>query len=133
MAHISVSIAHPPASLHPPSCHSSSSDFSFLRLRNYIVDASQPKSEAWLLAYYQKNESVSSSPYQNCACFEKLAGNDSAKPKNSAKHILESLLDGQELDYGELRQIEWHRVDMPSFNRFRDRVYNVCQQYRAMN
>lgn len=93
----------------------------------------QPKSEAWLLAYYQKNESVSSSPYQNCARFEKLAGNDSAKPKNSAKHILERLLDGQELDYEELRQIEWQRVDMPSFNRFRDRVCDVCQQYRAMN
>lgn len=89
----------------------------------------QPKSEAWLLAYYQKNESKSSVPYQNCARFEDLSGNDSANPKNSAKHILERLCGGKELERDELLAIDWQRVDMPSFNRFRERLYQVLQLY----
>lgn len=85
----------------------------------------RPKSEAWLLAYFQRNKGKSSSAYQNCARFENLAGNDKSQPKNSAKHILDELLHGDYPGADEIGEIDWGRVDMPSFQRFKNRVEEV--------
>lgn len=85
----------------------------------------QPKSEAWLLGYYQKNMGNGHCAYQNCERFEKLAGNDDAHPKNSAKHILDGLLEGAIPDSAELLAVEWERVKMPSLEQFISRMHEV--------
>lgn len=82
----------------------------------------QPKSEAWLLAYYQKDKKGKRIPYLNCERFELLSGNDDAKPQNNAKMLLDTYISQDEISYEELLTVEWHRVSMPSLNRFRERL-----------
>lgn len=86
----------------------------------------KPKSEAWLLCALKAN------PYQHCADLEEsLSGND--KSPNPAKAQLEARLTqlGKEVtDLSEMVKdgaIAPERIDMPSFNRFRERLVEVTQ------
>lgn len=93
----------------------------------------QPKSEAWLLGYYQKEMGRGHCAYQGCERFEDLAGNDDSKPKNSAKHILAALLKDNIPKTEELLLVDWDRVRMPSFDAFRDRVDDVVRSFEALS
>lgn len=87
----------------------------------------RPKSEAWLLAYYQKGL-PNTLPYQNTSRFEKLPGNDGSS--KSAKALLSQAFDNAENPYkliseSEISEVDWEAVDMPSFQLFRQRLQNV--------
>lgn len=79
----------------------------------------RPKSEAWLLCALRGN------PYEHCAALEDESGND-ASP-NSLKKMLAALL-GRELNSEELAdlvrdgRVDPGRIDMPSYNVFRERL-----------
>lgn len=81
----------------------------------------KPKSEAWVLCALKKN-------YRSCASLEDRPGND-ASPKSLKqelkKHI--GVLPSREqlCQWVTERQIEAHRIDMPSFLAFRDRLAEV--------
>lgn len=84
----------------------------------------KPKSEAWLLCASQKNR------YQHCARLENESGND-ASP-NSLKQQLAAALDGADnraeinaLLYEKVIDVE--RIDMPSFNFFKDNLRSVVK------
>lgn len=85
----------------------------------------RPKSEAWLLC------ALKADPYQYCAGLESLSGND-ASP-NSAKKRLEMLLQDLDRSSSELSSmvesgdIDPRRIDMESFNRFKDRLMEVVK------
>lgn len=84
----------------------------------------RPKSEAWMIC------ALKETPYQNCAILEEGPGND-ASP-NSLKSQLVSLV-GQA---GAEEQANWiasgridpNRIDMPSFNCFRDNLEATCKE-----
>ncbi|KAA1174461.1 hypothetical protein FWJ25_09560 [Marinobacter salinexigens] len=84
----------------------------------------KPKSEAWLLCASQKSR------YQNCARLEKESGND-ASP-NSLKQQLAAALDGAD-NRAEInamlykKVIDVERIDMPSFNLFKDDLMSVVK------
>ncbi|MFA6545343.1 MAG: hypothetical protein WCS99_13075 [Limisphaerales bacterium] len=89
----------------------------------------KPKSEAWLICALKSN------PYEHCPGLEEsLSGNDNTP--NSAKDQQEELLEARGKDVRDLSQmvmdgeIDPGRIDMPSFNRFRDRLIEVT---RAMS
>lgn len=87
----------------------------------------RPKSEAWLLGYYQKYL-YGQNEYNHCERFEQMSGND-ASP-NSVKKLLGKALQTSDNIYDmigeeEINAIDWDRVDMPSFNLFRKRLENV--------
>lgn len=87
----------------------------------------RPKSEVWLLGYYQKNF-PGQREYNHCERFEELPGNDGS-PK-SVKNMLKEALNTTDNVYDlinkeELKAIQWERIDMPSFNLFRKRLENV--------
>lgn len=87
----------------------------------------RPKSEAWLLGYYQKNF-PGQREYNHCERFEELPGNDGSP--RSAKELLKKSLNttGDVYDLiskDEIEAIQWERIDMPSFNLFRKRLENV--------
>lgn len=92
----------------------------------------QPKSEAWLLGYYQKDMEPKHPVYQNCARFEALAGNDDANPKNSAKHILAGILKNGTPTAEELASVDWDQVQMPSFDAFKGRVDEVVRSFKML-
>ena len=86
----------------------------------------KPKSEAWLLC------ALKSQPYQHCAGLEdSLSGNDRAP--SPAKAQLASVLSARGKTVGDLvamlgdGSIAPNRIDMPSFNRFRDRPETVAR------
>ena len=86
----------------------------------------KPKSEAWLIC------ALKEPPYQNCAGLEEsLSGNDNSP--NPAKAQLEEILAraGKEVcDLSRMVEdgiIDPGRIDMPSFNRFRDRLAEVTR------
>ena len=83
-----------------------------------------PKSEAWLLC------ALKSAPYQNCAALEDRSGNDNSP--NSLKGELVQIAvvpDGdvikwacEQIGSGE---VDPAQIDMPSFNKFRERLHEV--------
>ena len=88
----------------------------------------RPKSEAWFLAYYQKNDGKHMA-YDQCARFENMSGNDGSP--NSCKALLKTwcgcngdVYDGI-ITEQEIENIDWGRVDMPSFTAFKKRFENV--------
>ncbi len=88
----------------------------------------RPKSEAWFLAYYQKNDGAHHA-YDQCARFEEMPGNDAIP--NSCKVLLKTLCACRGDVYAEVitedavKAIDWNRVDMPSFVSFKKRFENV--------
>ncbi len=85
----------------------------------------KPKSEAWLLCALKDN------PYQHCTQLEEVSGNDGGK--NPLKAQLAEILEG-EGSVGMInqrlrdKQIEVERIDMPSFNAFKDALKQVIIQ-----
>ncbi len=88
----------------------------------------QPTSEAWLIC------SCKVEPYQHCTQLEtQLSGNDRS-PDRAPKKVLGRLLNNEEYHRGDLwpvvEGIELDRLDMPTFNRFRDDlkqgIRNLC-------
>ncbi len=90
----------------------------------------KPKSEAWLLC------AVKSDPYQACDNLENESGNDRAP--NSLKVQLADALEGKSntaelnalLSY---RDIDLHRIDMSSFNIFKDALEHAVHNARERN
>ncbi len=87
----------------------------------------RPKSEAWLMGYYQKNL-PGQQAYNHCERFEDMPGNDGSP--NALKTLLKTALNtaGDVYDLigkDEIDAIDWERVDMPSLNLFRKRLENV--------
>lgn len=81
-----------------------------------------PKSEAWLLC------AVKTNPYQNCAALEQESGNDHAP--NPLKDQLAAAVNAARsaadwADAVRSRAIDIDRIDMPSFNTFRQRLEEV--------
>lgn len=84
----------------------------------------KPKSEAWLLCALQNH------PYQNCARFEEISGNDDSP--NPAKEQLDAALGSRATapDLADLvsgDHVDVGQIDMPSFNEFRDRMEEVAK------
>ena len=93
-----------------------------------------PRSEAWLLAYFQKGLAKQMA-YNKSERFEKLPANDDS-PK-SAKKLLKQAVGARTesetytMVMKEICDIDWTRVDMPSFNRFRSRLESVIDAYKV--
>jgi len=89
-----------------------------------------PKSEAWLLC------AVKSSPYQACNKLEEESGNDdSAKP---LKKQLSDALEGHDstVELNEMladHRIDPHKIDMNSFNAFRDALNHAVAHATRQN
>lgn len=86
----------------------------------------KPKSESWLLCAVEKD-------YQGCAVLEDLSGND-ASPK-SAKKRLAGILGEEptaETQAGLIRdgEVDPARIDMPSYNAFRDALHDALRKCR---
>ena len=84
----------------------------------------KPKSEAWILCATKEN------PYQHCALLEASSGND--KAAHSLKSQFESSLNNKSgrLDINELlhsHTIDITKIDMPSFNCFKQDLQTVVQ------
>ena len=91
-----------------------------------------PRSEAWLLAYFQKNL-PRQTMYNRAERFEELPGND--KSPHSAKKLLAKALGCAESDiYGivmeQIDEIDWTRVSMPSFDRFKCRFEKLIDEFK---
>jgi hypothetical protein len=93
---------------------------------NGVPMVPKPKSEAWLIC------ALKPQPYQNCAALEdSLSGNDNSP--NPAKTQLEALLDLLDKSSADLPDlvgdgaISATRIDMPSFQRFRQRLEEVTR------
>lgn len=88
----------------------------------------RPKSEAWLLAYYQKNDGVHQA-YDQCERFEEMSGNDGSPM--SCKSLLKNFCACDDDVYANVitkdavETIDWCRVNMPSFTTFKKRFENV--------
>ncbi len=78
----------------------------------------KPKSEAWLIC------GLKSTPYHNCIALESRSGND--KSPNSLKKELQSLFEenvtSQFLNEKVRTAININKLDMPSFNEFKNRL-----------
>ncbi|HCE46907.1 MAG TPA: hypothetical protein DET40_25450 [Lentisphaeria bacterium] len=88
----------------------------------------RPKSEAWFLAYYQKNDGTHNA-YDKCSRFEDMSGNDGSQ--NSCKSLLMRWCSCSGNVYQdviteeEIKCIDWNHIDMPSLTIFRKRFENV--------
>lgn len=76
-----------------------------------------PKSEAWLLCALKQNQ------YQDCEKLEEAPGNDNSP--NSLKKQLESVIGHEpaaeeQADWVRTGRVDPQRIDMPSFNAFRN-------------
>lgn len=85
----------------------------------------KPKSECWILC------AIQNTPYQDCAKFEALSGND-ASPENAPKKLLEKILEKSpnatvQAELFESGLVDLDRIDMPSFNAFRTDFYHALQ------
>lgn len=100
--------------------------FNFVNKANGVPMIPRPKSEAWLLAYYQKNL-PNQYAYNKPERFEDYSGNDASK--NSLKKLLQQAFKGEENPYSQIdaQEIDWDRIDMPSFNRFKERLKEVIR------
>jgi hypothetical protein len=90
-----------------------------------------PKSEVWLLCALQ------AAPYQNCARFETISGNDDSQHPAKAQ-LAEALAahprgSEDEADLVTAGVIDVHRIDMPSFNEFRERMVEVAEALRSQS
>jgi len=114
-----------PNTLWKDKCESIENGFAAEEFDLGVAMVPKPKSEAWLLCAVQKT------PYNNCARFEKLSGNDSS-PKN-AKGRLATELKAKGKSQNEVcdmimnNQIQAQQIDMPSYNYFRDRMEKVAR------
>ena len=101
--------------------------FQLFGLKSGVPMIPNPKSEAWLLCALKEN------PYQNCDNLESTPGNDDSP--NSLKKQLERCVHSRNIDCSnglqqalndlirpidETKQIDFLRIDMPSFNLFLD-------------
>jgi len=82
----------------------------------------RPKSEAWMLC------GLKDAPYQGCERLEECSGND-ASPK-SLKKMLADRLGGagtteEQAEAVRDGRVDPQRIDMPSFNCFRERLWEV--------
>lgn len=85
----------------------------------------KPKSEAWLLCAVQEH------PYQNCTRFESISGNDRS-PSNAKKQLEDALAPAERThlcipDMINDGEISPARINMPSFNAFRERLEEVAR------
>lgn len=78
----------------------------------------QPISEAWLLCALKKT------PYQDCAALERLSGSRRS-PDNLKKRLGEALGRGGLNDRVLDGSVDHRKIDMPSFNAFRERLRDV--------
>jgi hypothetical protein len=106
--------------------------FAAANCRAGIPMVPNPRSEAWLLAYFQKNLQRQTM-YNKAERFEDLPGND--KSPKSAKKLLAEALGCAEPDiYGivmeKINEIDWARVSMPSFNRFKCRFEKLLDEFK---
>jgi len=97
----------------------------------------KPCCEAWLLAYFQDDETAA--PYTDCARFEQLDGT-SKKARNSPKNVLARRILGsrhdcndmgrvwEKIGYDIVKKIDWNRVDMHSFNQFKNDFLGVVKK-----
>lgn len=82
----------------------------------------KPTSEAWLICGRKED------PYAHCTALETdLSGNDAASHQNAPKKVLGRLLgleNGREptteLQYAEAERVDISKIDMPSYNRFKE-------------
>ncbi len=84
----------------------------------------KPKSEAWLLCAVKDN------PYQHCQKLEDESGNDeSQRPlKDQLSDVLQGNASTEQLnDMIKCHQIDVYRIDMPSFNAFKDNLRQVVK------
>jgi hypothetical protein len=88
----------------------------------------KPTSEAWLIC------NCKSTPYQGCTELEiSLSGNDRS-PENAPKKVLAAFLGVEnctcEILSDEVQKLDLDKLDMPSFNQFRDdlkvSIKNIC-------
>ncbi len=95
-----------------------------------------PRSEAWLMAYFQKYL-PGQQPYNKAERFEMYPATD--KSPNSLKTLLQRALgcDSSTEVYPrvmeEISNIDWSRVSMPSFDRFRGRLEIILCKYASAN
>ncbi len=89
----------------------------------------QPKSEAWLICALQTQ------PYQNCARFEEISGNDNSpdSAKKQLTAIQDVIQDAHPRGADDLADlvvagvVDVQRIDMLSFNEFKDRMTKVAR------
>lgn len=92
--------------------------FHLMGLNTGVPMIPKPKSEAWLLC------AVKEMPYQHCGALENESGNDNSP--HALKMQLQSRLGGRNVCdiihplEGEACLIEASRIDMPSFNKFKE-------------
>ena len=103
-------------------CYSMVNGFQHAEYEYGVPMIPRPKSEAWLLCYFQKNK------FQNCNRFEDIPGNDGSP--NSAKSQLAKALKTEIpniYDHIDAHLIDWQKVNMNSFNCFMDRLKEVAK------
>ncbi len=118
-----------PESLWKEKWNAITSGFKAAPFNNGIPMLPRPKSEAWLLGYYQK-EFKGQTEYNACERFENFSGNDNSD--SSLKKLLSKAFGGIDNPYEAITQtdimaIDWNRIDMPSFNAFKERFNEVFQ------
>lgn len=96
--------------------------FDTANFRKGVPMVPKPRSESWLLCYYQEI------PYNNGTRFESLAGSD--KSPNSGKRWLAKFLNVSETQiYEKIRDtiglIDWSCINAPSFIFFKNRLHFV--------
>lgn len=105
------------------------SGFSSASFENGIPMIPRPKSEAWLLGYYQKNLK-NQTAYNNCERFEEYPGNDASQ--KSLKKLLSTALKTDNpyelIKQEDIKNIDWDRINMPSFNKFKERFNEVVKR-----
>ena len=97
--------------------------FAQAEYRNGVAMIPKPRSESWFLCHYQET------PYQNCQRFEELPGNDTSE--NSGKKLLAQFFQCSEneiYDHINADDVEWNRIDAPSFVFFKKRFQHVVQR-----
>lgn len=97
-------------------------------LESCVAMIPKPTSEAWLICSCKANA------YDACGNLEvTLSGNDDSPPEQSPKLVLESIIGAAFTDpilYEKIEELDIERMDMPSFNQFRDdmqqAIQNIC-------
>lgn len=93
------------------------------KYRDGVAMIPKPRSESWLLAHYQNT------PYQASERFENLPGNDVSE--KSGKKLLAYFFHCKEneiYDYVNADEIDWCKIDCPSFIFFKKRFQHVVQR-----
>ncbi len=93
------------------------------KYRNGVAMIPKPRSESWLLAHYQPNQ------YRNGAEFEELSANDASD--KSGKKMLADFFHckvNEIYDHINADDINWSKIDCPSFILFKHRFQHVVQR-----